>query len=269
MEQKVKVPRYPSVSLRDAERLARMIFDMDGMNAVDRESAVQHMGYSSLNGASVTLLASLKQYGFTVGVGKGTVQLTPLALDVMEPESDEDRVNALFELAFKPEVFSSLRERFPDQVPSESNLRAHLLRQHFSKTAVKAVVPAYLETCEYVTSLKEPESHGEALEDGQEAADTQSVEVSPMHPTPALPTPPVAHSSVQAQASAATHSLGVRRMVFDTDEGEAMFTFPDALSSEAVDDLEEWFELVTKRLRRSAKKAEGAKKSEPGPEVLD
>ena len=41
-KQRVRSPRYPAVSLPEAERMVNEVFQKDGMNPVDRESAVQH-----------------------------------------------------------------------------------------------------------------------------------------------------------------------------------------------------------------------------------
>jgi len=244
-KQRVRSPRYPSISLREAESFAKKIFLKDGMNAVDRESAVQHMGYSSLNGASATVLASLKQYGLVTDSGKGMLRLSEAALDLLEPESEMGRLNALRTAAFSPDLFASLRERFPDTVPSDSNLRAHLLRQGFTSAAVKSVVPSYLETCEYLTTsnvIEGNDSNGKTdldspLADNQE--DRATVEA-PL-------------TAVSQRLTQIPISSGGRRMIFDTEEGEVVFTYPDNLSEDSVQDIEEWFALVAKRLRRATK----------------
>lgn len=227
--------------------MARRIYDKDSMHAIDRESAVQHIGYSTLNGASATALASLKQFGLTTDAGKGMLRLTDLALDILEPHSDAEFRAGLTTAAFAPDLFASLRERFPDRAPSESSLRAHLVRQGYTATAIKSIVPAYLETHEYAASLKEAESHGLSSAGVQESISEQHDEAPSM--TPSLPTVISNVPVPQAMPPA-----GLRRMVFDTEEGEATFTYPDELSDVSVDDLEAWFALVVKRLRRATTK---------------
>ena len=245
IKQRTRSPRYPSLSLSEAEAAVKKIFNEDGMNPVDRESAVQHIGYSSLNGASATALASLKQYGLTSDAGKGMLQVTSLALDLIEPESDENRVDALRAAAFNPDLFASLNDRFPETIPSESNLRAHLLRQEFTSAAVKVVVPAYLETCEYLSqhAVSERSSHSENVV--QDSPEISSQE----HPTMDQNITTLTAATPTERAVVA----GDKRMIFDAIEGEVAFTYPDNLSEESIEDLEEWFALVAKRLRRAAK----------------
>lgn len=245
IKKRVRSPRYPSFSVEDAVASARKIYEKDGMNAVDRESAVRHMGYSSLNGASATALASLKQYGLAVDEGKGTIRLTDLALDLLEPESDQRFSEAAFEAAFSPDLFQSLREKFPATVPSESNLRAHLVRQEFTQAAIKSVVPAYLATCEYIEELGVSESYRGEVSTAVEMVENVSDRGAPMinmkQSEPDIPVTPSISQPV-------THG---RRMVLDTDEGEVIITYPENLSTHSVEDVEEWLALVTKRLRRS------------------
>lgn len=235
------------MSIKEAVALAKKIYEKDSTHAIDRESAVQHIGYSTLNGASATALASLKQYGLTVDTGKGMLRLTDLALDILEPQSDEEYRSGLIEAAFAPDLFAALRERFPDRSPSESSLRAHLVRQGFTVTALKAIVPAYLETHEFASSLKEIERHSHPSTSAQESVSEQSDDGISM-------TPKLQSVIPNAPMPLSVAPVGVRRMVFDTEEGEAMFTYPDDLSEASVDDLEAWFALVVKRLRRTTTK---------------
>ena len=221
--------------------MVRKIFERDGMNPVDRESAVGHLGYSSLNGASATALASLKQYGLTADAGKGMLQLTDLALDILEPVDEEGRISALAVAASNPDLFSSLNARFPETTPSEGNLRAHLLRQEFTSAAVKSIIPAYIDTIEYVASLEASERTGAPGDEATESSVPKTEGAQTMQ-----------SATLRSEPSRSTTTeKAVRRMIFDTEEGEVEFTYPDGLSPESVQDIEEWFALVTTRLTRA------------------
>lgn len=255
MEQRVRSPRYPSISLAEAESLARRLFDGDGMNTVDREVAVEHMGYRSLNGASAQILASLSQYGLVDNTGKGQIKLTPLALDLIIPENAERRADALRQAALTPKLFAELSERFATSIPSESNLRAYLVRQQFQPSALKSVIPAYLATCEYIASeagqarrMADPSvatSNANArtsdvtAEDGNSAGRVRKVET---------------HAPFEV-------NVDVKREVFGLEEGEVVMTFPSNMSLESIDEIEAWLSIVTKKLRRIAASAKAAKAS--------
>lgn len=252
MEDRVRSPRYPSIPLGDAVELARKLYVGDSTHAVDREVAVGHMGYRSLNGASAQVLASLIQYGLIEAAGKGQVRLTSLALDVLEPQSPDDCARALAQAAYSPKLFADLRDRFPNSTPSEGNLRAHLIRQQFQQAALKSVIPAYLQTCEYLAQSGASESHGQRPVHGasslmnQRAPEPHQMDVLVQQVPATLPLP-------SSMRSAYGEGSGLRREVFDLDDrGEVVITLPRGLSIENVEDIEAWLDLVVRKLRRTA-----------------
>ncbi|TSJ64173.1 hypothetical protein FO470_02455 [Starkeya sp. 3C] len=252
MEQRVRSPRYPSISLDSAESLIQKLFNGDGMNTVDREVAVEHMGYKSLNGASAQILGSLAQYGLLENMGKGQVRLTSLALDIILPENSDKRAEALRQAAFTPKLFAELAERFATSTPSESNLRAYLVRQQFQPSALKAVTSAYLQTCDYLEheSLSSARATGTAL--AVSAANSRTAEPTDegQMPRPVSKASPVGIGEPMGEG---------RREVFGLEEGEVVMTLPARLSLDSIDEIEAWLSIVTKKLRRIAMSASSAK----------
>ncbi len=57
--------------------------------------------------------------------------------------------------------------------------------------------------------------------------------------------------SITATSEAITHA-GARRAVFTLDEGDVIITFPERLSTNSVDDLEEYLKIFMKKARRDA-----------------
>ncbi len=254
MEQRSRSPRYPSMPLDEAIELSRQLYAGDGMNTVDREVAVEHMGYSSLNGASAQALASLSQYGLIENAGKGQVKLTSTALDIIEPTDASDKVRAMEQAAWAPKLFADLREKFPDTTPSESNLRAHLIRQQFQQSALKLVVPAYRRTCEYVTTERESESYGQEAKRPQGSNDiVRSKEPQAMETQSVMPAAVTFPPQLQSAAVPSINETStLRREVFGLEEGEVVITLPSRLSAESVMDIEDWLKVVTKKIKRMA-----------------
>lgn len=254
MEQRTRSPRYPSMPLDMAIDLCREMYAGDGMNTVDREVAVEHMGYSSVNGASAQALASLSQYGLIENAGKGQVKLTPLALDIIEPTDANDKARALEQAAWAPKLFSDLREKFPNTTPSEGNLRAHLIRQQFQQSALKFVIPAYRRTCEYVAAERGLESRGQELKRPQRSDDLARLRDAPAPEIQAV-VPMVIDQTPQlpgASWPATGETSGLRREVFGLEEGEVVIILPARLSAESVMDIEEWMGVVIKKIKRMA-----------------
>ncbi|TPI48842.1 hypothetical protein FJW05_05675 [Mesorhizobium sp. B2-9-1] len=156
------------MSLPKALAHTRSIHTADRRNAIDREVAVKHMGYSGLSGASDKALGSLAHYGLLEKAGKGQTRVTQLAVDILHPDSDSSRKKALLEAAYKPDIFSEIRDRFPDGHPSEGALKSWLMRENFLDRAIGPVVASYMETCRYLEQEQAFESGGASADAGEE-----------------------------------------------------------------------------------------------------
>lgn len=157
---RVHSPGYPNTSLPKALAHARSIHAADRRNIIDREAAVKHMGYSGQSGAADKALASLAHYGLVEKAGKGQTRVTQLAVDILHPDTQEQRKKALAEAAYTPSIFAEIRERFQDGHPSESALRSWLVRENFLDRAIGPVVSSYMETLRYLEQEGAFESGG-------------------------------------------------------------------------------------------------------------
>jgi hypothetical protein len=154
-------PGYPNITLEKAIRLAGQIFEKDRKNPIDRGVAAQHIGYRGPSGAADKTLASLAHYGLVEKAGKGALRVTQTLVDILYPESEEDRVEALRAAALSPAIFREIRERFQDGVPSEGALKGWLMRENFLDRAISPLTKSYLETMHYLEQSKAFESGGD------------------------------------------------------------------------------------------------------------
>ena len=146
MEARQRSPSYPSTPLEEAIELVRKIHNVERTNSVDREVAVKAMGYSGISGRSATVLSNLIQFGLVEKTGKNEVRVTRRAIDIIYPDTEESKAEALRAAAREPELFQAITERFTDGLPSETALQAYLIRQGFTHAAVSPATRAYLET---------------------------------------------------------------------------------------------------------------------------
>lgn len=147
---KLRSPNYPSMGLADAIEKVRLVYQRDYRNTVDKTAVVAHMGYKSLNGASLTALSNLSKYGLLEG--RGELRVTDDAVIILAESVDSpDRRAALSRCALQPELFRELKEKFPDAVPSQESLSAFLQRNGFSPTAAALASQAFRETMDLVT----------------------------------------------------------------------------------------------------------------------
>lgn len=158
-------PRYPRVSLRKAIDLARRLYEGAHQSKVDADTAARVIGYSnSSSGAAAGALGALRQFGLVDGL-RGDLCISDLAMRILQPMDDDERVDAVHEAANRPEIFSQVLRQFGGELPrSDAPIHAFLVRQvGFSQTGASEVVGVLRET---FGDLPEPIDEGQ--DDGEE-----------------------------------------------------------------------------------------------------
>lgn len=175
-------PGYPNFPLEKAIYLAGQVFEKDRKNAIDRDVAAQHIGYSGSSGAADKSLATLAHFGLVEKAGKGQLRVTQTLVDILYPDSEHDKREALLAAGFAPAIFREIRERFEDGVPSEGALKGWLMRENFLDRAINPVTKAYLSTMHYLEQSKAFESGGALVPVVSESAENSDlVEKKQMH----------------------------------------------------------------------------------------
>ena len=145
MDEEVKVtrsPRSPSTPLTDAIEQARKLHSQIGRAKVKPESAVIALGYKGLNGAALSTLGTLSQYGLIDRSGS-QVAITPLALKILHPTGEDQRREALRDAALNPPIFREIQKQY-DQCSVEV-LTSHLVQQNFTPDRARKTASIYAE----------------------------------------------------------------------------------------------------------------------------
>ena len=155
MSKKPRSPRYPSLSLQHAIEKVRAVYEKEYTHRVNKELVAKRMGYTSLNGASLTTISALCKYGLLGG--RGELQVTPLAVTILaDPPDSPERQAAIREAALLPTLFTTLSQHYGGRMPSVENVSAYLQKNNFTPRAATAAAHAYLDTMELVS----PEAGG-------------------------------------------------------------------------------------------------------------
>jgi len=192
---RVRSPAYPNASISDVIEYARKIYEEERRNPVSREVAVTHMGFSGTTGSSDRALSALFHFGLAEKVVKGELRVTDLAIQLLHPDSQNERREALREAAFRPELFKELRERYPGEPPSAAALGSYLSRQGFAAAAIGPASRAYLETCYFLQREGAYKSESVREEESADSAPSHAREESPKmqtHQNPPPAPPPTA-----------------------------------------------------------------------------
>lgn len=243
----IRSPSYPSMSLPEALAAVAKIHDNERSMPVDRTTAAGHLGYSSLSGPANKALAALGSYGLTERVGKGEIRVSDRAVGILHPRTEDERRANLVSAAWEPDLFQSLRARYPGGMPSEANLRSYLMRENFSGTAIGPAVKAFLQTFAYLEEQGVSDSRGALFAPDPESDDQGAVKAKPadVQRAPFQPPPP----PPPAVKNEGVKLMDAERVVFVEESTPSKYLKVIA-SGEIDSSLVEALEDYVKRLKR-------------------
>lgn len=147
---KVRSPNFPVVDLPTAIEAVGKIYTKEKRGKFPKESAARHLGYTSINGRSLGMIAALRAYGLLDGRGNDLV-VTPDAVALLEaPHDSHDRLEALERAISAPPMFQRIMEQYPNGT-SPQTLKWWLIQQGFTPEGAEKATSIYLTTRELVT----------------------------------------------------------------------------------------------------------------------
>jgi hypothetical protein len=166
-------PNYPQISLRDAIGRVNKIYKAENSHRANKEVIAKVLGYSSLNGTSLTMIGALNRYGLLEADGDG-LKVSCDAVDILVlPEGEPVRVEALQKCAFEPRVFADLHTNFGENLPSDANLRHYLVtKQDFLEKAADEVIRIYRENVEFLTTEASEYTSNDLTNEQQQPSET-------------------------------------------------------------------------------------------------
>jgi hypothetical protein len=254
MVAKQRSPRHPSISLTEAVEKLKAFYARQGNSLANPEEAVQAWNYKSLNGASARTLASMRQYGLMEDVGSD-VRVSPLGLTILlEDEGHPEYASALRQASREPKVFAEILEDFPEGLPSERSLIAHLVRKRgFGEDAAKIVNAVLRETLALVEGSRgESRSDGMGMSFETEQALPRSIQGAQAYES--VPTPKNTLSHIGGSSSAATeHDVRLMRyeMTLPNHGKATLLLMGDSLTPEDIEDVYAWLEVMRRTIQRA------------------
>jgi len=245
---RVRSPNYPSISLPDAIERVRKIYKSEHMHKAPPEVVAKILGYNGLNGASLMVLSTLKKYGLLEEVGRDLKVSQDALVILVDPENSQERVAAIRKAARAPALFEKFFDEYGDKAPSDENIRAYLLKNGFAQTAVDTPIRCYRETLDFVSRLgpynrsEQPNQEAETTMEATEERDVRSARTA-TNDTPAA-------------------TAGMKRDVWDLDEGRVVLERPAELGPESLEYLEAWLFLLLKKIKKESVKTVSVKQQE-------
>lgn len=144
---------FPKWGLEDALRVAEAIESANAGQPYPPADTAIALDISPGSSDWRTLTAASFKYGLTTGTYKSDrLSLTDLAVRIISPTGDEDRISALFEAAINPATFKSIFEYFKGKKVPASNFLENTIAREFTVPKEHAGVCAsvFIRNAQYV-----------------------------------------------------------------------------------------------------------------------
>ncbi|HEY7313171.1 MAG TPA: hypothetical protein VH643_27730 [Gemmataceae bacterium] len=265
---RTRSPAYPAIGLDEAIRRAQALYDAADQRWENIEAAAEHWGYATSSSAFLLTVAALKQFGLLTDEGRREdrrVRLSDLALDiVVHPEDSRERAEAIQKAALNPKIHRELWERFEGKLPStDVSIRVYLLRERedarFNKDRVDAFISQFRSTIAFarldqsdtmgsgVPNTKAPASHPESGESRFNRG-TRTVCAARSHVTGTAAAP------ASGMVVKPPMQTGIKEDVYTLDQGQVVVLWPEKIDSGEIADVEDWMQLVIRKMKRSAQR---------------
>lgn len=282
-------PNYPTVGLREAIDRVKRFVTANGKAGAMPAIAAKLIGFATAHGQAYSVLSALKKFGL-LEEKDGRVFPTQRAMEIVSlPEADPRRLKAIRDAAISPTIYSELLEEYRDtNIPNDETLAGELVAyKAFNPNGVKEFLKAFRETIEFsglsdlgvLGSVERAEKTQEKPKIGDWvqwehngilglpqarkllsfSEDGKFGFVEGCNGT-GLPVFELIHAESPQQSShqpllgsvLGRQGAKMRQDVFSLAEGEAVIHWPTPLSDDSIRDLEDWLELVKRKIKRSA-----------------
>lgn len=154
---KGRSPNYPSITFEDALLRVRKVYQENHNYSSSKEVVAQSLGYTSINGGSLTMIGALKAYALLESVDDG-LKVTENAISIiLLPDDDPSRLQCINESIFHPDIFNEIKEKYSDNtLPSDTHLKHFLITSKgYLVKAADGVIRVYRANLEFVNALNE------------------------------------------------------------------------------------------------------------------
>jgi hypothetical protein len=145
-------PNCPHITFQEAIEKGRLVYEKEYTHATARKVVAQSLGYSGINGRSLSMIGALRQYGILEGSGDEQ-RISDDAVSFFVLDDGPERQAALHRMLFNPSFFAQIHADFGDSLPSESSLKHYLMKNGFLPKAAEDVIKVYRENIRLVENM--------------------------------------------------------------------------------------------------------------------
>jgi hypothetical protein len=172
---KERSPSFPFISLRQAVKRTEAFWDRHKRFPTRLTDAAQTWGYSPKSSGNLQTVAALKAYGLLEEVGTGSdrkVQLTDLAVRIVNDKRPGVREEWIQEAALKPKWLAEYARRWRDGRPADNHCVSELTLDHrFTVDAAKTFLKVFDDTMRFADLRKLDKMHDNIDEEEPDGSD--------------------------------------------------------------------------------------------------
>ncbi|HVN78550.1 MAG TPA: hypothetical protein VMW38_06095 [Terriglobia bacterium] len=153
-------PNCPQITFLEAIEKGRKVYENEHTHPAAKEVVAGDLGYKGLNGASLTIIGALRQYGILEG-SKDAMRVSEDAVIYFEMDDSWKKREAALRMAFKPVLLAEMKAQYGKSIPSEGNLKHWLITKGFLPKAAADIILVYKENIKLDSGEEEDYSGGE------------------------------------------------------------------------------------------------------------
>ena len=240
---KKRAPNCPSLSLPEAIEKVERVYTVEGKNTFNGDTAVKHIGYNGLNGASRRALGALRSYGLISGKGddlRVSDDAIVIIADAQSPDQNE-RQGSLRECLIYNRVLADLVKQF-GQSSTQLIITSYLQKQYgFKARAARRTAKLYKESVTLIhwgatdSSVAAEKLSYDALGNFVKPLQSTGCTEIDFTDSPSRQEEPVSNSKEES---------------FALDEGNVALIWPGGMSPESFEDFTDWLLIMHRRIGR-------------------
>jgi hypothetical protein len=247
---RLRSPPYPFIALGKAVDRAKQLYEKALHHSVGLGVLAEAWTYGVKSSGLVQTAAALIQFGLMVDEGSGDkrkFQLTKEAIRIVQDAdpASEKRKDLLKRAALTPKVHQEIWARFTTAAMADSVVKNYLMfdRVDANEAPFSAESASSLLN-EYKSSISFANIDQESIPMGLLGGDVENLETKKIEEPSRMEAP----QSIRTVRSGS--KAGTKEDVFSLKEGNVVLQWPDGLSPESYQDLEDWTQIVLRKIKR-------------------
>jgi hypothetical protein len=237
-------PKFPYIGLAKALERIQTLYDKVKRYDARIADIAKDWGLSATSSSTDRTVAALQSFGLIEDSGSGDnrkIKLSELGARIIADQRPGVRESLLAEAALKPPIISDYARKWDGSRPDEVHALGQLqFDGGFTAEGAKMFLRVYDETIRFTQgrqSDKEADTGGQENRDSSANGPDNSVNERQSQP--------------ESRPQRREVKVGMKEDVFSLREGDVTLQWPETLSADSYQDLEDWTKLLLRKIKRS------------------